>query len=319
MDPLPLTDLKAWLSDESYRWIEEDDINQAKFQKELEEEASPNLFGDDDSDSGIERVQEWRSSSTHPDGVGGFHTTDGPAELSGECIAIKFILSESYEGFGDTLWASARHVANLLADPGSCSNVLKLEEKKSSSHPLLGKSIVELGAGAGVPSWTAMKCGARVVSTDLASANRIRCMAECIERNYRDMKLDDMDANGSVLQNADHARAAPCPWGKPVEAVLALNGHKRFDVLVAADCCYMPLFHDEMLDTIANLLDDNGVALIPFALHGNTKDESVWGIVEKAKDKGFSVEQLPTQQLSPPCVGMEKKQGLVHTLRLTWK
>ena len=39
MDPLPLTDLKAWLSDESYRWIEEDDINQAKFQKELEEEA----------------------------------------------------------------------------------------------------------------------------------------------------------------------------------------------------------------------------------------------------------------------------------------
>ena len=41
------------------------------------------------------------------------------------------------------------------------------------------------GAGAGVPSWAAMKCGANIVCTDLSDTNRIRSLAECVERNFQ--------------------------------------------------------------------------------------------------------------------------------------
>ena len=240
-------------------------------------------------------------------------------------VSITFVLSESYDGFGDVLWSSARHVANLMAEPARCWEVLGWQPEEegdgaTSRHPLCGKSFVELGAGAGVPSWTALKCGARVVSTDLASPNRIRCLAECLERNCRALRAQQRDGDDDgALRRAALARAVPCPWGRPVDAVLALNGGRRFAVLVAADCCYMPWCHAEMLATIDALLDDAGVALVPFALHGNTDDGDVWGIVEKAAAQGFAVERLPARQLTPPGEGMEAKQGLVHTLRLTRK
>ena len=51
--------------------------------------------------------------------------------------------------------------------------------------------------------------------------------------------------------------------------------------------------------------------------HGNTKDDEVYGIVDKAKEMGFKVEQIPDTQLTPPTLEMDDKQGLVHTLRLT--
>ena len=235
--------------------------------------------------------------------------------------------------------ASARHIANVLANPISCAQVLNVpyndegdadnDDDERQEHPLWGKAFVELGSGAGVPSWTALKCGARVVSTDLASANRIRCLAESLERNYRTMQREaatmtttQQPEEATVrrrLHQAAQARAVPCPWGKPVDTVLACNAGQRFDVVVAADCCYQPLSHHDLLDTMDQLLreDDGAVALVPFALHGNTTDASVWSIVTKAEEQGFVVEHLPTTQLHPPCVGMEAKQGLVHTLRLT--
>ena len=350
--PLPLQDLRKWISSEkTYAWIEEDDRKQAEFQKELEAEGTAtNMFDDeDDSDDENEfpRVQEWTSSPTNPDGIGGYHpnkcTIDGEKEeddaaaaAAAAAITIVFILSESYDGFGDTLWASARHIANQLAEPTKCRELLSpllSSENDDHRHPLWGKSFVELGAGAGVPSWAAMRCGARVVCTDLASANRIRCIAECIERNVQKIKKDEEEeennnSNGrKLLQYAEQARACPHEWGTLVDEVVESLNHPSsvdndercwFDVLVAADCCYMPWCHAELLDSIHALLHpEKGVALIPFALHGNTEDDDVWGIVEMAKEKGFEVEQLPTQQLTPPGKAMEAKQGLVHTLRLT--
>ena len=135
-------------------------------------------------------------------------------------------------------------------------------------------------------------------------------MAECIERNYDQMNLEE----SSYLEYGRSARASPCQWGKAVDEI-ALE--EKFDIIIAADCCYMPWLHDDMLDTIDQLLDDKGVAIVPFCLHGNADDDDVWGIVDRAKAKGFAVEELPATQLTPPGMLMESKQGLVHTLRLT--
>jgi hypothetical protein len=80
----------------------------------------------------------------------------------------------------------------------------------------------------------------------------------------------------------------------------------------------MPWLHAELLDSIDMLLSDKGVALVPLALHGNTEDDDVLKIVDRAKDKGFVVKVLQSQQLSPPTSVMDSKQGLIRTVvRLT--
>lgn len=68
-------------------------------------------------------------------------------------------------------------------------------------HPLNGKTFLELGAGAALPSAVAIYRGARVISSDLKSANRIRCMAESIYRNIARMKEFDVP-----LYHAEEAR-----------------------------------------------------------------------------------------------------------------
>jgi len=359
--PLPLSELKRWLllsddgkdDDDTYRWIQDADEKDAAFRREMEERGTAdvaNLFGADDSDSDEQedprqrqqqtapsrrrrRVQRWSSSATNPDGIFGDDETAAG-------IRVAYVMSDSWEGFGGTLWSSARHVANQLADPIRCRRLLSPlfdrstkhndngdRETHCNRHPLFGVRFVELGSGAGLPSLTAMWCGARVVATDMSKANRIRCLAESLERNWREMGDPTSEAGTTgdreLLQQAEKARACPYDWGRPIDRVVsALNGSTgetgQFEVLVAADCCYGPSYHSDLLDSIRMLLSDDGVALLPFALHGNVSDEDVWGIVNLARDeKGFEVEVLESQQLMPPKPAMEAKQGLVHTLRLT--
>jgi len=362
--PLPLSELKRWMSEDVFLWIKEGDEKQQKLDEELEANAymnASNLFGEVESDSEDEenrrrRVQHWSSSTTSPDGVGGFQQrksssssvvkdkVPGSGDGDDGGVKIVFILSDSYEGFGDILWSSARYVANTISNPITCQELLSplllslrgnddndLDKLASQQHPLQGTSFLEVGAGAGVPSLAAMKCGANVVCTDLKDTNRIRSMAECAERNFRQIG----DDNAILLANAIKTRVCPHDWGSPIYSVIkALNDNdsgcnendndndndkeqRLFDVIIAADCCYMPWWHKELLDSIHKLLSERGVAIISFALHGNTDDDDVWKLVDRAKDRGFVVEVLESQQLSPPSAAMESKQGLVHTVRLT--
>jgi hypothetical protein len=64
-------------------------------------------------------------------------------------------------------------------------------------------------------------------------------------------------------------------------------------------------------------LSPNGIAFLPFGLHGNTSDEDVWSIADKAKERGFKVNTLATMQLTPQKSCMDAKQALVHTIRLS--
>ena len=341
--PLPLLELKRWMSDEVFLWIKEGDEKQEELENELEENAymnASNLFGEtesesDDDDVRQRRVKQWSSSVTSPDGIGGFQRRKSSSREHQEvqssdgdgAVQIVFLLSDSYEGFGDILWSSARYVANTISNPIKCRELLSPllnssyeDDLHGGLHPIEGISFLEVGAGAGVPSWAAMKCGAHVVCTDLSDPNRIRCIAECAERNFQ--QIDD--DNDVLLANAAKTRACPHDWGSPIDNVLkALNSDteenkdRLFDVIIAADCCYMPWWHKELLDSIYKLLSERGVAIIAFALHGNTDDDDVWKIVDRAKERRFFVEVLGSEQLSPPSANMESKQGLVHIVRLT--
>lgn len=399
-DPLPLSEIKQRISLKTYQWLQEADEEEAKWNAEVQKEKAVSgaaLFsfgddGDDDDDDDefqIERVCEWCSSSTVPDGIGEFniwkdakmnvnvnddeheheydhdhqhqHHEGDQFQLEEGSLRIKYILSDSGGGHGDDLWPASRHISNLLANRDKCHELLRPlfllsatkqnqnknkqdyhpdqhqhqhqnEHQSQHAHPLLGLNFVELGAGAGLPSWTAMRRGAKVVCTDQSIADRIRCIAESAERNVREMRKDSdvaVDAgddhdHDQTLCFAEMVQACPYNWGSPIDALVEGQGRLNnddddnlFDVVVSADCIYMPQFHSVLLDSINMLMSKTGVALLPFALHGNAKDDDVWSIVDLAKDKGFHVDTLEPQQLTPQAANMETKRALVHLLRLT--
>jgi len=106
----------------------------------------------------------------------------------GNSVQVKYILSSAGGGHGDDLWAASRHIANIFADDEKCREILGpaiIPESINENHILMGSNFVELGAGAGVPSWTALKCCARVVCTDQSIPDRILCIAESAERSRR--------------------------------------------------------------------------------------------------------------------------------------
>lgn len=184
-------------------------------------------------------LQEWTSSRTNPDGHGGFEprvdeaTGDETKTAENDSVTVKFILSgDVWQGFGNQVWAASRHLANMLADPLKCrflldpflSSNLDKEQTPTSDkatakrHPLEGICMCKLGTGAGVPSWTAMRRGARVVALDQAIPGRIRAVAEGDQRNWQDPILSSDKENGLFYRRM----VFPYDWGSPVEDIMAL-------------------------------------------------------------------------------------------------
>ena len=234
----------------------------------------------------------------------------------------------------DILWASARHLSNQLADPTKCRELLGIsdaEPNDDNPHPLQQRTLLELGAGCAVPSLVAMKRGAKaVVATDLDDANRIRSIAEAMQRNTFD---------GSIK-----ARAHPFRWEEPdmitgcAQVLRELLDESNsdaskedtaaplptFDVICATDCLFIIHLHEHLIRTLDELLNPNGgVAIFCFCIHASySKAEQVWGFVDKVRDfkpngsAVFEIETLPSVQCTPPKLGMPSEQGLVHTLRI---
>lgn len=327
---LPLSELRERIPSSTFQWLlkEEETALAAAAEEEEAEEATAFFQVEEEEDETWIRVQEWRSSKTTADGIGGYIESEEPKTVATDTkddeLVVYYILSQAGGGHGDDLWAASRHVANQLADAETCRDLLSPLDS-NEEHPLVGLRFLELGAGAGLPSWTAMWRGAKVICTDQGIPDRIRCMAESAQRNWRAM--NDADNNSSAtLANAQMAQVCPYDWGTPTTEITnaALSGDVscddeviQFDVIVAADCVYMPQCHEVLLKSIDLLLSASGVALLPFALHGNTQDEEVWRIVELAEEKGFRVEKLGSLQLTPQAYGLELKRALVHMLRFT--
>ena len=335
------------------------------------------------------RVRVWTSSTKDVDGYGGtISPRKGSIVYSKRCglddesnennsqqhLTAIYVLSEAWEGWGFLLWASARHLGNSFACPVKCRELLYGPAPASGSsgvvedgspplpepprrralhhHPLHNSTVLELGAGCGLPSLIAMQCQtSAVICTDLDLPNRIRCIGESL---YRTTKYLLHESKSSAPAPA---RSVPYKWGKSTQQVLSTlqymidnttgeekldgvpiisNPSRRFDVICSTDCLFMPHLHIDLLQSIDELLktgrDDEeesesenpGVCVLAFAIHAAySKSDEVWSFVEKAKsykcryNMPFKVEIMNSTQLTPPKKGMESEQGLVHVIRLT--
>jgi len=370
---LPLKLLRDIVLEDTYEWLEDEDEKQRgwlKIQRSLQafqqQQAGTTTTATPPSSSSSEppRICEFTTSQINPDGYGGIDKdpaaegnlpdeevskeeevadNDIPPKEPGS-VTVKYILSDNWQGFGNQVWAAARHLANMMVDVDRCRLLLSTTDASSSSsttagescHPLQGLWFCELGAGAAIPSWIALRMGARVVALDQAIAGRIRVVAECAARNWYEVQssLTGEKEEGEDSKPTFHRPVVyPHDWGSPVDELFQFLGgenskdgesseagldHPRFDMVVATECLFMPWFYSDLLDSIESLLADNGVAILTSALHGNVPEEEVWNFLDLAKERGFEVDQpVPATQLTPQKSDMKVSQALVYTIRLS--
>jgi predicted nicotinamide N-methyase len=132
------------------------------------------------------------------------------------------------------LWLSAVYLAEQI-----CTDLIHLANLR----------VVELGAGAGLPSVMAATNGAEVVCTDWGVDGILSAIAQNLKGKGRAAVVGHM-------------------WGTDVQPILdALDGPKRFDAVMLADTLWATDAHPQLLDSITALLAPTGVAHVAAGLH----------------------------------------------------
>lgn len=123
------------------------------------------------------------------------------------------------------------------------------------AHPteFVGKSVVELGAGAGLPSILATRAGARhVVCTDYPDEELIVNIGRNIETLIPAEQRVVCEATGYL-------------WGASPSDLLARNEGEKYDIIILCDVVFNHSEHRKLLHSIVDLLQPNGVAWCVFS------------------------------------------------------
>ena len=150
------------------------------------------------------------------------------------------------------------------------------------------KTVLELGAGAGLPSLVCAFNGARsVVITDYPDPDLIKNLEHNIEHSHVD-KASNTVAKGYL-------------WGNPVEELIALlpRGSAGFDLLILADVVFNHSEHAKLIRSIAAGLSASpgARALIFFTPYRPWLFEKDMALFDLAKQEGFMVKKLMEKTL----------------------
>lgn len=119
-----------------------------------------------------------------------------------------------------------------------------------------GCAVLELGAGAGLPSLTAALCGAAVVvATDYGTAAD-SALVDALAANAAALAAARPPADAGASPAWCDVDVRPHVWGTDVASLLAcvearLGAHRRFDRILLADLLFNRQSHTLLLQTIA--------------------------------------------------------------------
>lgn len=138
------------------------------------------------------------------------------------------------------------------------------------------KSVVELGAAAGLPSIVAAKLGASFVcATDYPSSSVLKSLQ--FNMNQNEVR------NSCVL---------PHIWGESVEAIVASNNGAQFNVILASECLWRHECHLSLLQSAKSLLiPSTGKLILAYSHHVpglEREDDEFFNI---AASVGFRIDQ----------------------------
>ncbi|WYZ43536.1 hypothetical protein EsH8_VI_001235 [Colletotrichum jinshuiense] len=159
-----------------------------------------------------------------------------------------------------------------------------------------GKTMLELGAGAGLPSLTAGILGAeRVVVSDFPDADIVMTMQKNVD--------EAGDLEGVVVPKGYVWGADVRPLLEELPAAAAADGKQRkFDVLVLADLLFRHSEHGKLVDTIWEAMErkKGSVAYVFFTSYRpwlRHKDLAFFDIV---RERGLLVEQVLEKKMEKP-------------------
>lgn len=165
-----------------------------------------------------------------------------------------------------------------------------------------GRNVLELGAGAGLPSLVAAALGAsRVVMTDFPDADILATM----EKNIAECRIipSETDA-GEGRTKADVITAKGFVWGfdpTPLLAELPTSAPK-FDVLILADLLFRHSEHGKLLDTIRDTMaaGADAKAYVFFTSYRPWLAHKDMAFFDLARERGFAVDKILERKMDRP-------------------
>ena len=221
--------------------------------------------------------------------------------LSGQLLTLHLVGHNPL--WGHYLWNAGRKISTYLEkDPSLINN----------------KTILELGAGAGLPSLVCGVFGAkRVVATDYPDVDLI----ENLKNNIRGCEGLGNELEGRIVAEGYCWGADP----SPLLSHLPSSHEKGFDILILADLLFNHSEHGKLVSTIQQTLkkDEASKALVfftPYRPWLYEKDMTFFDLVRQA---GFVVEKVLEEKLEKVMFaedpGDEELRRTVFGFAVKWK
>ncbi|KAI0249402.1 hypothetical protein BJV78DRAFT_1228221 [Lactifluus subvellereus] len=225
---------------------------------------------------------------------------------------ISVRLVGSHPLWGHYLWNAARALAGFL---------------QRTPELYRGRTVLELGAGGGLPSLVAAKCGARkVVMTDYPDRVLVENMAYNVAQNV-----------GPAAARRDGAVCViGYVWGHPVEPLLAMledadtkadgggaaTGGGAFDLILLSDLIFNHSQHRALLTTCERAIAPSGAGcvLVFYTHHRPHLAQRDMTFFEMARATGWACENVVTERfppMFPEDSGEEEVRSTVHGWKLT--
>ncbi|KAG6361111.1 hypothetical protein INS49_009335 [Diaporthe citri] len=165
-----------------------------------------------------------------------------------------------------------------------------------------GRNVLELGAGAGLPSLVAAALGARrVVMTDFPDADILATM----EKNIAECIIPPQAAAGGAAgTKAGVIVSKGFVWGFDPQPLLAElpAPRPRFDVLILADLLFRHSEHGKLLDTIRDTMarGPGAKAYVFFTSYRPWLAHKDMAFFDLARARGFAVDKILERKMDRP-------------------
>lgn len=191
---------------------------------------------------------------------------DGAYVQPGEPTRLTLNLLGHSPLYGHLLWNAGKATTNYV--------------DRRRDDLVRGKTLLELGAGAGLPSLVAALAAKRVVITDYPDPD----LLQNIERNVKEAGIPESAASKIAV--------AGYIWGNEVESLFAHNNGEHFDLLILSDLIFNFTEHTKLLQSaLWAVKPDTGRVLVVYTPHRPKwyhKDQEFFARAQE--EFGFTIE-----------------------------